>query len=500
MTNLEIKLQFSAVLPKAKEAPEDRQDACDHNGLLGRYAIADGVGNSFFPSEWANLLVEYFCHDPSKSNIDLFHTQNWKDWLVPIQNKWEKEIRKVIARASGSRLVRLRNDLNAGKPAASTFIGLQFNLGNTQILPLQFLIIGDSCMFHITKDRNFFSIPFTSSSQFSKYPECIFSKEGVHKHEPKFGSKNLAIGDILILTTDAFSKWILEQHEKDLISFRNTIQKLILIRTYDEFYNFVCDSRNSTNIPLEDDDVSLVVLRVIESEKIIDAGNNKGYGKINVDPERIRYRGVQPSKDGDETQNPLFEEKTKSSFKGIYIFITAIVISILSISLSLYTLISAKYSQSSKEVIPNITQTSVQIPPSPLNELPITPTENIQTNITLPKDSLIYLNPDIYSQPRLYVKQEFETSVMEKVTVNDGDWVKLGMVLWAQNQVGLEIFDNRLNVKIPIEVFLQPNDTSEVYGILQRNLYEIKQTHEALGSIWYKIYFEGYYIDLGQVQ
>ena len=51
----------SFIIQKEAENPADCQDACDQNDEKGRYAIADGVTRSFFPKEWATLLVEHFC-------------------------------------------------------------------------------------------------------------------------------------------------------------------------------------------------------------------------------------------------------------------------------------------------------------------------------------------------------------------------------------------------------------------------------------------------------
>ena len=51
----------SFITHKKAESQDDCQDAWCENEELGRYAVADGATRSFFPKEWAELLVEHFC-------------------------------------------------------------------------------------------------------------------------------------------------------------------------------------------------------------------------------------------------------------------------------------------------------------------------------------------------------------------------------------------------------------------------------------------------------
>ena len=55
----------------------------DQNDEKGRYAIADGATRSFFPKEWATLLVEHFCES---TDFSLAKT-DWRDWIGPHPTK-----------------------------------------------------------------------------------------------------------------------------------------------------------------------------------------------------------------------------------------------------------------------------------------------------------------------------------------------------------------------------------------------------------------------------
>lgn len=147
---LEVKVIFCDVVQKMNESPFDCQDACSHNTELNRYAVADGVANSFYPREWAKMLVDYFCNENTQDNLTLFETKRWQNWLIPIQNQWGKLIKNKVNAKGGKTYYHLRNSLALGEPAAATFVGLQINMKDQ--ISWQSMIIGDTCLF-IIRDR-----------------------------------------------------------------------------------------------------------------------------------------------------------------------------------------------------------------------------------------------------------------------------------------------------------------------------------------------------------
>ena len=128
----------SFIIHKEAESLEDCQDACAQNNEKRRYAIADGVTHSFFPKEWAALLVEHFC-----DNTDLSVARtDWRAWIAPIQQKWYEQIEEKVCERN---LFYLTNPFNSQESAVSTFIGIQFNKDNGE---WEAMIVGDSCLFH----------------------------------------------------------------------------------------------------------------------------------------------------------------------------------------------------------------------------------------------------------------------------------------------------------------------------------------------------------------
>ena len=185
----------SFIIHKEAENPEDCQDACAQNDEKGRYAIADGVTRSFFPKEWATLLVEHFCESINLSSV----RTDWKDWIGPIQQKWYEQIEEKVSERN---LFYLTNPFNAKKSAASTFIGIKFNKDNGE---WEAMIVGDSCLFH-KSDFGFESYLIENSAGFTNRPEVFASFDKDNHFEPKFIGGDTKPGDTFILATDAFGE------------------------------------------------------------------------------------------------------------------------------------------------------------------------------------------------------------------------------------------------------------------------------------------------------
>ena len=127
---------YSFITHKKEESLDDCQDAFEVNEEHSRYAIADGATLSFFPKRWAELLVQSFCKNP---NLSLRSQEDWKEWLVPIQEKWYQQVEERVKTLN---LFYLTNSFNARDPAVATFIGLQIDKTEGK---WQAIIIGDSC-------------------------------------------------------------------------------------------------------------------------------------------------------------------------------------------------------------------------------------------------------------------------------------------------------------------------------------------------------------------
>ena len=243
----------SFIIHKEAENPEDCQDACAQNDEKGRYAIADGVTRSFFPKEWATLLVEHFCESINLSSVKT----DWKDWIGPIQQKWYEQIEEKVSERN---LFYLTNPFNAKKSAASTFIGIEFNKDNDA---WEAMIVGDSCLFH-KSGSGFKSYLIENSTDFTNYPEVFASFARDNHSEPTFIHGNANPDDTFILATDALAKWILEH--KEIGKLDAALDRLKVMETDEKFYQFVHEARHDEAIRLVNDDVTLMLISVEDNQ------------------------------------------------------------------------------------------------------------------------------------------------------------------------------------------------------------------------------------------
>ena len=241
---------------KKGENKGDCQDAYCTNDEMGRYAVADGATRSFFPKEWATLLVEHFCEKTGKKTHLSLDKRNWKTWLKPIQKEWYKQ---VANRVRERPLFYLVNSLIAEESAVSTFVGLEINKDSGK---WKAMIMGDSCLLHIS-DTKFESYLIMKSTDFANRTEALSSFQKDNLFEPSFKRGQAKPGDTLILATDALAKWMLEYREagnKDLLD------RLKRIITDGQFNKFVDFARANKDIRLDNDDVTLMIISIEEAK------------------------------------------------------------------------------------------------------------------------------------------------------------------------------------------------------------------------------------------
>ncbi|MDR0834022.1 MAG: hypothetical protein LBN93_07575 [Candidatus Symbiothrix sp.] len=263
-----LKIYFAGKVPKANENIDDCQDAFQVREKCA--AIADGVSQSIYPAEWAELLVGRFCTKPE------INRDTWQDWLQPIQDEWKTIAEKQVesAKKTGNPAwITNHNRLTQHISAKSTFVGLQIKNNRLHIS-----LIGDSCLF-IWKDGNFSEcIPYKSSSEFDAYPGFFASIARDNTDSvPFFIEREITENEWYVLATDALSKWILENIEAE----NDVFSQLLTIKTQADLEKFVSDARNISEIKMEDDDVALVVMQVLSDKTpIVIPGPKDGVNKL----------------------------------------------------------------------------------------------------------------------------------------------------------------------------------------------------------------------------
>lgn len=245
---------------KQAESPKDYQDAYAVNAEKGRYAIADGATKSFFPAQWARLLADYFCDDNDSLNIELFQQQEWQAWLRPIQKEWNDQIKTIVQNTPANKYY-VRNRYARKEPGVSTFVGVQIDMTGGQQINWQAMIIGDSCLFHVhgNEMRGYL---INESQGFDYHPESFASiKSYNNKSQPTFIGGTVQEGDFLLLATDALAKWILTHYENG--SWRQVWHTLRRM-SQENFEQIIDQARQDGQTPLENDDVTLMIIPIGE--------------------------------------------------------------------------------------------------------------------------------------------------------------------------------------------------------------------------------------------
>lgn len=509
MKILELRLEFNETLPKMNDAPSDCQDALSVNSETGRYAVADGVTRSFFPAEWSKLLVEQFCHDTSKPNLDLFKTKNWQDWLSPIQDKWSALIHEKVSKKTGIDSIHLKNSIIARDPAASTFVGLQVDTYSTNP-SWRAMIIGDSCLFYFKNNGELNSYLVKNSSDFNYHPQYFSSIPSSRKDEPSFLNGNLEVGDIFVLTTDALAKWLFIQKEKNSANWNKTLQTLMSLKSRQELFAFVSNARNNKEFPMEDDDVALIILSCVRADETFEKPipktpvfvQEQRQPAIAVTPPPTKIppytppAPVKPTRS--ETVRSRKDENTskQASSSKSALPTLAIIVSLISLLVSLYTLwLFGEYKKNA--AIP-----TVQVMPAPTRFQPTTPPTveiiptptNFQPIIsTLPANILVYLEQD--SQSKVVLTTQSNTSVL--ILEQSNGWYKVVIELWLfsnnTESDGFLVQDNLIMTQAAIPAYSAVSITPVAVGTFSPSVI-LQKTNEStdISGTWYQVKFQGY--------
>lgn len=233
--------------------------------VSARFAVADGVTTAFYSGSWARLLVTLF----GDNKLSIWNPDDFRLWQEESSQRWvdymNSEARQ-LGPASQSRL-------NERDPAASTFCGIEISAGaTTTSANWRARIIGDSCVFHLTKNESgdavMNSFPYKSAVDFSRGTKaltCYTVQDAAQFPEAELDQPVLSEGDVLILATDALSEWMLRMHEQE-----EPVWKTIAELTDREaFERIVSNARRESDSKrrMNDDDVALIVIWV-GNEKI----------------------------------------------------------------------------------------------------------------------------------------------------------------------------------------------------------------------------------------
>jgi len=516
-----VNLIFSGRTQKENETISDCQDYFQINKKESCFAIADGASQSFYPSIWAELLVNHFCKNP---DID---ENNWKKWLELIQQKWLQEVKNQVEKAKrehSSIWVTNQNRLNRFESATSTFIGLQFTENKVKVS-----IVGDSCLFiareqtQKSSSNNSYSVDsylLQNSSDFGNRPEYFASYKKNNDFEPHcfdigLESKKCSENLYFILATDALSEYIFKCMEKK----KKIFQTLLEISSPKQFEDFVASARNANTIKMKNDDVTLMVLAVGDRSMVQSKKRERenqflsiGGGDITLTNETTENNdSVSPS--SDEFEQPPAENNPESTLTKLKkqnrnLNLQLLILGVVVVSLLLFIVID-KISSNKENQLANKNNESLSTQPDPNSK--VTESKSTPTNLEEEKttsDKVTKFEPikKLDKGTTIYKDQELKQVLIEPllnshevIIIEEGeDWIKFQIELYAdESLLNLNQCKNCTADEIEIKPnskllgFPDPNYTEKIFGQL-KDQSRFKKLEFSLYKIWYKFRFEGY--------
>ncbi len=240
----------SFITHKRGETDNDIQDSIDYDLARGRFALSDGVTNSFLPDVLSKMLTHAFVNDEDNASFPPdYLPQRFKEQRDQYMDALDEDARMLQEMVEEEFHI-----------AAATFVGLTLkdNVFSWQVL-------GDSCLFILPEDghlRCFCSMPVNISPEwklkvdFGNRPRQIHS-DGVVVGEWTNGKRTILKGWV-VLASDALSDWLIKQHNLG----NNPIGTLWNLNDNSDFENYVEQEYQTQR--LKSDDESVIIIKIDE--------------------------------------------------------------------------------------------------------------------------------------------------------------------------------------------------------------------------------------------
>ncbi len=270
------KIQVKKFLISRSGIINSGQDAMACNFANGRFAVADGVSNSFHPEFVAQALCEAFVGD--KGDIHEWGQHLRSYILDEVSDLWVKKVEAFAAQLEGRKRRHVEINRESLPMGSSTFAGIECNLDNNTLL---YRILGDSSLFIIPQEGDV-SVICSSRRQerngqqyvvYDDTPACISNFEYNCQGRPRLTFNNqwmdgelALIPGYVVLLTDGAAQWL----QDSLIMDRESIERFWNIHTEEQFVSFVSEQRAQQKM---DDDIAIFILK-------IDSVTNEGFEDV----------------------------------------------------------------------------------------------------------------------------------------------------------------------------------------------------------------------------
>ena len=215
-------------------------------------ALADGATKSSFSGLWARMLTSWFAQHPP------YTLEDFQSDLPAISARWHSKV--------SGRPLPWYTEASARRGASSTLVVLTVEKRNEdprRCGTWHAMAVGDTCLFHVSKDSLKLTLPPMRAKDFDDTPPLLSSKLSHNEDiwgRVLFQEGNWSIGDYFLLATDALSAWFLEQNERDEHPWDILIGCTEEQRPARAFELWLAGMRKSHEI--EDDDTTLICINV----------------------------------------------------------------------------------------------------------------------------------------------------------------------------------------------------------------------------------------------
>jgi hypothetical protein len=222
------------------------QDKFSFNPNNSSFALADGTTQSFNSDIWAEIITKTFVNEP---------TFNCKEIIAKFKNQVE-QYSSLNYQYSTNPAIASIEKVKKLKGGTATFIGIQFLDKNK----IAYISCGDSNLFLIKKNNDTISFPFLDIDSLNKNNFFLNTEQLLQdKIEDHYFSQNVfdcEAGEIIIMATDALSRFILKYPEKTV--------EILSIQNFEGLLNFCLKYWESKE--LEEDDISAIVFKLDNNE------------------------------------------------------------------------------------------------------------------------------------------------------------------------------------------------------------------------------------------
>lgn len=234
------------------------------NAAGTRYALADGVGTSFLPGRWAEIVTEQFV----KRDKDFQGREDFEMWLSSCSNEWHDWVDTYYLPKARVKSGQADWTREVERGASTTFIGCSFSwddLRQRGESKVHVTAVGDALFFLVSPSAERLngwvhqSFRLQKAEEFGQGTETLGSpskrigRDWKRVYECDFVAKHT---NVIVLTTDALAQWIMRYQEAGLE--HDPWGELFSIDDRSEFVRFVNYYRSIG--AMEVDDTTAIII------------------------------------------------------------------------------------------------------------------------------------------------------------------------------------------------------------------------------------------------